>query len=102
MIGTFLSDIVLQILSFVAENERKNVRERQREGMEAAKKRGIRFGRPVKPLPDSFEPTYNRWLSKEISGLETARQCNMPSSSFYRKARNMENQLMSECANMKG
>lgn len=89
LIGTFLSDIVLQILSFVAENERKNIRERQREGIEAAQKRGVRFGRPIKPLPDNFEPVYNRWLSKEISGLEAARQCNMPPSSFYRKARNM-------------
>lgn len=89
LIGTFLSDIVLQILSFVAENERKNIRERQREGIEAAQKRGVRFGRPIKPLPDNFESVYNRWLSKEISGLEAARQCNMPSSSFYRKARNM-------------
>lgn len=87
LIGTFLSDIVLQILSFVAENERTNIRERQREGIEAAQKRGVRFGRPIKPLPDNFELVYNRWMSKEISGLEAARQCNMPSSSFYRKAR---------------
>lgn len=89
LIGTFLSDIVLQILSFVAENERKNIRERQREGIEAAQKRGVRFGRPKKPLPDNFELVYRRWISKEISGLEAARLCNMPSSSFYRKARDM-------------
>lgn len=90
LIGTFLSDIVLQILSFVAENERKNIKERQREGIEAAQKRGVKFGRPAKPLPDNFELVYHRWISKEISGLEAARLCNMPSSSFYRKARNRE------------
>ena len=55
LVGTFLSDIVLQVLSFVAENERKNIRERQREGIEAAKIRGVRFGRPEKPLPENFE-----------------------------------------------
>lgn len=93
LIGTFLSDIVLQILSFVAENERKNIRERQREGIEAAQKRGVRFGRPIKPLPDNFEPAYYKWMSKEISGMEAARQCNMPSSSFYRKARTIEENM---------
>lgn len=86
LVGTFLSDIVLQVLSFVAENERKNIRERQREGIEAAKIRGVRFGRPEKPLPENFEEIRGRWAAKEISGKEAARQCNMPSTSFYRKA----------------
>ena len=86
LMGTFLSDIVLQVLSFVAENERKNIRERQREGIEAAKIRGVRFGRPEKPLPENFEEIRGRWAAKEISGKEAARQCNMPSTSFYRKA----------------
>ncbi len=81
LVGTFLSDIVLQVLSFVAENERKNIRERQREGIEAAKIRGVRFGRP-----ENFEEIRGRWAAKEISGKEAARQCNMPSTSFYRKA----------------
>ena len=91
LMGTFLSDIVLQVLSFVAENERKNIRERQREGIEAAKLRGVRFGRPEKPLTENFEEVCGRWLAKEISGKEAARQCGMPSTSFYRKAEKWKN-----------
>lgn len=86
LMGTFLSDIVLQVLSFVAENERKNIRQRQREGIEAAKLRGVRFGRPEKPLPENFVQIYYRWLYKEISGKEAAKQCDMALSTFYRKA----------------
>ncbi len=86
LLGTFLSDIVLQVLSFVAENERKNIRERQREGIEAAKLRGVQFGRPQKPLPENFIQIYELWLLGEIGGNEAARRCNMPLSSFYRKA----------------
>ena len=59
--GTFLSDIVLQVLSFVAENERCCIRQRQAEGIAAAKARGVRFGRPPKPLPDNFYPLYRQW-----------------------------------------
>ena len=90
LIGTFLSDLVLQVLSFVAENERKNIRERQKEGIQAARERGVRFGRPQKPLPTNFGTAYDRWIAREISGLEAARQCDMPTSSFYRKAKNIE------------
>ena len=87
LVGTFLSDIVLQVLSFVAENERKNIRERQREGIEAAKLRGVNFGRPLKPLPENFEEACERWRAGEITGKEAARLCGMPYTSFYRKAR---------------
>ena len=90
LMGTFLSDIVLQVLSFVAENERKNIRQRQKEGIEAAKQRGVQFGRPQKPLPENFGWVYNRWESMEISGREAARECNMPLTSFYRKAGNLK------------
>ena len=86
LMGTFLSDIVLQVLSFVAENERKNIRERQREGIEAAKLRGVNFGRPLKPLPENFEEACERWRAGEITGKEAARLCGMPYTSFYRKA----------------
>ena len=89
LIGTFLSDLVLQVLSFVAENERKNIRDRQREGIQAARERGVQFGRPPKPLPGNFGMVYSRWISKEISGREAAVQCGMPISSFYRKARSL-------------
>lgn len=86
LVGTFLSDIVLQVLSFVAENERTNIRERQREGIEAARLRGVRFGRPRKPVPENFEEVCGKWIDREITGTEAARQCNMPPTSFYRKA----------------
>ena len=86
LMGTLLSDIVLQVLSFAAENERKNIRQRQREGIEAAKLRGVRFGRPEKPIPDNFRQVYHQWLVKEISGQEAARLCNLTSATFYRRA----------------
>lgn len=86
LLGTFLSDIVLQVLSFVAENERKNIRQRQREGIEAARMRGVQFGRPQKPVPDNFVQVYDQWSLGEIGGYEAARKCKMPLSSFYRKA----------------
>lgn len=87
LMGTFLSDIVLQVLSFVAENERKSIRERQKEGIEAAKIRGIHLGRPPKALPDNFEQTCRQWISGELSGRKAARMCGMSVTSFYRKGK---------------
>ena len=72
LMGTFLSDIVLQVLSFVAENERTNIRQRQAEGIAAAKARGVKFGRPPKPLPVNFHEVYRRWSSGEITGTVAA------------------------------
>ena len=92
LMGTFLSDIVLQVLSFVAENERKNIRQRQKEGIEAAKMRGVLFGRPQKPVPEGFGAARRRWEAGEITGKEAAMQCNMPLTSFYRKAGVVEKQ----------
>lgn len=86
LMGTFLSDVVLQVLSFVAENERKNIRDRQKEGIEAAKQRGVRFGRPASPLPDNFEQLSTRWLSGEISCKRAAEMCGMPPTSFRRRS----------------
>ena len=93
LMGTFLSDVVLQVLSFVAENERENIRQRQREGIEAAKQRGVQFGRPEKPIPENFSQICNKWMIKEISGAEAARQCNLAVTTFYRRAREYKNQL---------
>ena len=87
LMGTFLSDIVLQVLSFVAENERKNIRQRQKEGIEAAKLRGVRFGRPRHQVPDDFEQICYRWESGEIIGREAARLCDMPLTTFYGRAK---------------
>ncbi|MDE7324479.1 MAG: recombinase family protein [Lachnospiraceae bacterium] len=86
LIGTFLSDIVLQILSFVAENERSTIHQRQMEGIIAAKARGVRFGRPRMPLPDNFEDVCARWRLGEISGSEAARTCGMALSTFRYRA----------------
>jgi DNA invertase Pin-like site-specific DNA recombinase len=90
-VGTFLSDIVLQVLSFVAENERTNIRQRQAEGIEAAKARGIRFGRPPAPLPENFHEVYQQWRAKKISVGEAAEKCGMPRSTFFYRAQVYEN-----------
>ena len=82
LMGTFLSDIVLQVLSFVAENERINIRQRQAEGIAAAKAKGVRFGRVPKPLPENFHAVYQRWKRGEITGTAAAKECGMPLSTF--------------------
>ena len=86
LVGTFLSDIVLQVLSFVAENERSNIRQRQAEGIAAAKAKGIRFGRPPLPLPENFHESYQRWKSGEITCTAAANACGLPLSTFRDKA----------------
>lgn len=91
LIGTFLSDIVLQVLSFVAENERESIRQRQREGIEAAKMRGVKFGRPAMPLPENFEEIYKGWLSGEFTLTEAARRSGMPISTFRYRAKAYKN-----------
>ena len=90
LMGTFLSDIVLQLLSFVAENERNNIRQRQAEGIAVAKARGVKFGRPPLPLPENFYEVHNAWRSKKLSLAEAASACNMATSTFYGKARKFE------------
>ena len=80
LMGTFLSDIVLQVLSFVAENERTNIRQRQAEGIAAAKAKGIRFGRPPQPLPANFHSVFRKWKQGQISGTAAAKECEMPLS----------------------
>lgn len=94
LMGTFLSDIVLQVLSFVAENERTNIRQRQAEGIAAAKARGVRFGRPPKPLPKKFPDAYQRWRSGKITGTAAARECEIPLSTFRYWAEIYENTRM--------
>ena len=91
LMGTFLSDIVLQVLSFVAENERTNIKQRQAEGIAAAKAQGIKFGRPPFPLPDNFYEVHKAWRSKKITLKQAAEACNMPVGTFYGKARKFEN-----------
>ena len=86
LVGTFVSDIVLQVLSFVAENERTNRRQRQAEGIAAAKAKGVRFGRPPRSLPYNFHEICQKWQAKEISVSEAAQECNMPRSTFFYRA----------------
>ena len=86
LLGTFIADLVLQVLSFVAQNEIENIRQRQAEGIAAAKKRGVRFGRPQKALPKNFGEVQDRWQRGEITAREAAKLCNMPYGSFRRKA----------------
>ena len=93
LMGTFLSDIVLQVLSFVAENERTNIKQRQADGIAAAKARGVRFGRPPQPLPTNFHEVYKKWRKNEITGTEAAKMCNMPLSTFRYRVKKFQNQI---------
>ena len=84
LIGKFISDIVLQILSFVAETERENIKQRQAEGIRLAKERGVHMGRPRYVLPDNFIEVANRYLNKIISSNEAASTLNMARSTFLK------------------
>ena len=87
LMGTFLSDIVLQVLSFVAENERTNIRQRQAEGIAAAKDRGVRFGRPEKEIPTDFGEIVAAWERKQLPISEALTRCDMSEATFYRRLR---------------
>lgn len=84
--GRFMADLVLQILAYVAQKERENIRQRQAEGIAAAKAKGIRFGRPPLPLPENFHESYQRWKSGEITCTAAANACGLPLSTFRDKA----------------
>lgn len=84
LMGTFLSDIVLQVLSFVAENERINIRQRQAEGIAAAKARGVQFGRPPKLPPEDFGRLVELWERGKVPLADTIRRCDMSEATFYR------------------
>lgn len=90
LLGTFISDMVLQLLSFMAEHERSNIRQRQAEGIAAAKKKGVRFGRPQKPVPDNFYQQCLLWHNGQCSLAQAANACHMPLSTFYAKCRKMD------------
>lgn len=87
LMGTFLADIVLQILSFVAQNERENIRKRQAQGIAAAKANGMIFGRPVISVPENFPSLVSQWRSGELKASEVASRCNMSVATFYRRLR---------------
>ena len=89
LLGTFIADIVLQILSFVAQTERENIKRRQAQGIAAAKARGVRFGRPKKELPENFEEIVDRWQSKRIEIEEVLKICDFSEATFYRRRKEL-------------
>lgn len=87
LMGTFIADLVLQILSFVAQSERENIKKRQAEGIAAAKAKGVKFGRPKKEVPENFVELIKEWEEKRLTVLDVVRQCNISESTFYRRLR---------------
>ena len=90
LLGTLISDIVLALLSYVAENERMNIKQRQAEGIAAAKARGVKFGRPPLRLPDNFHQVHKEWREGKMSVTQEAKACGLPQSTFFRKAKEYE------------
>ena len=88
LLGTFIADLVLQILSFVAQSERENIRKRQEQGIAAAKAKGVKFGRPEVPVPDDFGKIIKDWDTGKISFSDALKKSNMTKTTFYRKVRN--------------
>lgn len=91
LMGTFIADLVLQILSFVAQSERENIRERQAQGIAAAKARGVHMGRPLKELPDEFYMYVEMWKRKEVSTKWITNKCGVSESTFFRRVKEIEN-----------
>ena len=87
LMGTFIADLVLQVLSFVAENERVNIRKRQEEGIKAAKLKGVMFGRPMIKVPDNFDSLVKQWERGHIRAEDVAKECDMSIATFYRRLR---------------
>lgn len=87
LMGTFIADLVLQILSFVAQSERENIKKRQAEGIAAAKAKGVHLGRPVKPVPKNFEMLVKLWRQKKLTLEEVLKKCDMSGATFYRRVR---------------
>lgn len=90
LLGTFISDLVLNIFSYVAENERINIKQRQAEGIAEAKNRGVKFGRPPVPVPENFYEVHKQWRNKEITLKQAAEECGMAASTFFDKAKAFE------------
>jgi DNA invertase Pin-like site-specific DNA recombinase len=87
LLGTFISDLFLAVLSFVAENERDNIKKRQAQGIAAAKLKGVKFGRPEKQLPADFPSLIKKWEKKQIPLQDILQRCGISESSFYRRLR---------------
>lgn len=85
LMGTFIADLVLQILSFVVQNERENIRKRQAQGIAVAKAQGVKFGRPEIMLPENFGELVREWEKKRLPLSEVLNVCKMSEATFYRK-----------------
>lgn len=90
ILGTFISDLVLQVLSFVAHTERENIKQRQREGIRSAKARGVEFGRPKIEIDDNFINIYDKWKNKEIKAVEAMKILGLTKATFYRRVKEYE------------
>lgn len=93
LMGTFIADLVLQILSFVAQSERENIKKRQQEGIAAAKAKGVKFGRPPLPLPENFHEVHQAWRNKKITLRQAAEASGMPEGTFYGRHENLKNRI---------
>lgn len=87
LMGTFIADLVLQILSFAAQSERENIRKRQEEGIAAAKAKGVHMGRPVKDMPENFAELVKAWEKKKLPTELLLKECKMSEATFYRRLR---------------
>lgn len=94
LLGTFISDLILALLSYVAETEYRTIHQRQAEGIAAAKARGVKLGRPPRPLPENFHEVYQKWRAGKLSTSEAARHVNMPISSFRYRAEVYKNAIL--------
>ena len=88
--GTFIADLVLQILSYVAQTERENIRQRQAEGIAAAKARGVHFGREKKPLPEGFQETVVRWRQNEMTCQQALERLEVSRSYFFTHVKQLD------------
>lgn len=86
----FISDLVLQILSYTAEKERHNINERQRQGIEIAKSKGVKFGRPSKEYPDNWNEVYKSWKNNDITAVQAMESLNLKKATFYRLVKRYE------------
>lgn len=89
-VGDLITSLVLQILAWLAEEERINIKQRQREGIKSAMNRGIRFGRPKVEIDNEFVSVYNRWKNEEITAVEAMKLCDMKRDTFYRRVKEYE------------
>lgn len=97
LVGKFISDIVLQVLSFVAENERNNIKERQAEGIRIAKEKGVRFGRPKISTPSNTNEILDQYINHEITNNEASKLIAVSRGTFFRLVKERKQQIKQQC-----